>query len=123
MMNYGSQYFNLWLKAEGYSVVNVNTIPTAGSALGIVAALVSGIYADRTGRRKTTVTILIILMLISSILLSIWNLPKGVLFFANFLSFVGPAAQPIVIVSSTQTSSRQPLADRMVVLGSRVLST
>ncbi|TVY93356.1 Pantothenate transporter [Lachnellula willkommii] len=97
MMNYGSSYFNLWLKAEGYSVVNINTIPTAGAALSIVAALASGIFADRTGKRKTTVSILIITVTVGNILLSVWHLPKGVLMFSNFLLFVGAAAQPIVI--------------------------
>lgn len=100
-MNYGNLYFNLWLKAEGYSVVNINTIPTAGAALGIIAALTAGIYADRTGKRKTTVTILIIIVTVGNILLTVWHLPKGVLMFANFLTFVGSAAQPIVIVSKS----------------------
>jgi len=100
-MNYGNSYFDLWLKAEGHSVVNINTIPTAGAALGIIAALTAGIYADRMGRRKTTVTILIVIVTMGNILLTMWHLPKGVLMFANFLTFVGSAAQPIVIVSKS----------------------
>ena len=31
-----TQFFNLWLKTEKYSVVLVNTIPTAGSALQVI---------------------------------------------------------------------------------------
>ncbi|CZR61943.1 uncharacterized protein PAC_11840 [Phialocephala subalpina] len=34
----GSQYFSLWLKAEKYSVVLVNTIPTTGGAIQVVAS-------------------------------------------------------------------------------------
>jgi MFS family permease len=101
MMGYGNTYFNLWLKAEGYSVVNVNTIPTAGAALGIIAALTAGIYADRTGNRKTTVTIVIIIVTVGNVLLTVWRLPSGVLMFANFLTFVVSAAQPIIIVSKS----------------------
>jgi MFS family permease len=47
----GSSYFNLWLKAEGYTVVQVNTIPTAGNAFQVIASLFFGILADLTGRR------------------------------------------------------------------------
>jgi MFS transporter, ACS family, pantothenate transporter len=95
----GSTFFNLWLKAEKYSVVQTNTIPTAGSAIQVVASLGFGILADNTGKRALMVNIVSLLTILSNILLSVWNIPKGALFFAFFLSFTGSAAQPIVIVS------------------------
>lgn len=45
-----SSYFNLWLKAVGYSVVQTNILPTAGSALNVVVTLTWGILADHTGQ-------------------------------------------------------------------------
>jgi ACS family pantothenate transporter-like MFS transporter len=46
----GPSFFNLWLKAEKYSVVLVNTIPTAGSALQVIFTLVIGSIVDATGK-------------------------------------------------------------------------
>jgi MFS family permease len=94
----GRSYFNLWLKHENYSVARVNTIPTAGSALGIIAALATGIYADRTGRRVWAIVGVLLVVIVANILLTIWNLPKGALFFSYFLAYVGAAGSPLVIV-------------------------
>ncbi|KAF9894841.1 hypothetical protein FE257_004462 [Aspergillus nanangensis] len=93
----GFNFFNLWLKAEGYSTVQVNTIPTAGSAISLVASLVFGTIADRTGRRRDTSIVVCVIVIVANILLSVWNIPKAALLFAFFLSFVSAAAQPIVI--------------------------
>jgi MFS transporter, ACS family, pantothenate transporter len=98
----GYYYFNLFLKSTGYSVAQTNTLPTAGSALSIVAAVGFGILVDRTGWRLSTTIALQILVAVSNILLWIWNLPRPVLLFANYLSYVGAAAQPIIIVRGFQ---------------------
>jgi ACS family pantothenate transporter-like MFS transporter len=95
----GVKYFNLYLKWDGYSVVQTNVLPTAGDALSVVAAMAFGIAADRTGLNATLITIVQGLVLVSNILLSVWYLPKGALLFAYYLSYAGMAAQPIVIVS------------------------
>jgi ACS family pantothenate transporter-like MFS transporter len=95
----GTNYFNLWLQSAGYSVVDINILPTAGNAISVVAAFFFGILADRTGKRLSMVLVVQILVLISNILLSVWNIPRGALLFAFYLSYVGAAAQPIVIVS------------------------
>lgn len=95
----GTNYFNLWLKAIGYSVVDTNILPTAGSALSIVSAFVFGMIADATGRRLPTIIAVESIVMLANILLSVWYLPKGVILFANYLSYIGAAAQPIVIVS------------------------
>jgi MFS transporter, ACS family, pantothenate transporter len=98
----GSQYFNLWLKAEKYSVVLVNTIPTAGSAIQVIASFLFGAIADFTGQRKHTANVVSLIVIVANILLSIWNIPRAALLFAFFLSYVGAAAQPIIIVSDTR---------------------
>lgn len=95
----GTNYFNLWLKWAGYSVVDTNILPTAGSAINLVAAFIFGAIADATGYRLTTLIVIQLLVMVSNILLSVWNIPKAALLFAFYLSFVGAAAQPIVIVS------------------------
>lgn len=97
----GTNFFNLYLKASGYSVVETNILPTAGSALSLVSAFIFGAIADATGYRLTTIIAIQLLVMLSNILLSIWYIPKSALLFAFYLSFVGAAAQPIVIVSST----------------------
>ena len=98
-----TSYFNLWLSAAGYSVVQVNVLPTAGNAVAIVVTLFWGILADHTGQRYLLITSLLVLMMVSNILLSIWNIPKGALMFAYYLSYAGSATTPVLIVSMILT--------------------
>ena len=95
-----TSYFNLWLSAEGYSVGKVNTLPTAGNALAIVVTLLWGILADRTGQRYILITSLLVLMMVSNILLSVWTIPKSALMFAYYISYAGSATTPVLIVSA-----------------------
>ncbi|KAK1676873.1 pantothenate transporter [Colletotrichum godetiae] len=93
----GTGYFNLYLKSEGYSVVKTNILPTIGNAIQIVAAFTVGWLSDATGSRVLTVVFVQALVLVSNIILSIWNVPKAALLAAFYLSYTGGAAQPIVI--------------------------
>ncbi|KAI0010795.1 major facilitator superfamily domain-containing protein [Xylariaceae sp. FL0662B] len=93
----GTNYFNLWLKWAGYSVVNTNVLPTAGNALSIVAAFTFGMIADATGHRLAMIIVVQLLVMLSNVLLSVWHIPTPALLFAFYLSYVGAAAQPIVI--------------------------
>jgi MFS transporter, ACS family, pantothenate transporter len=95
----GPQFFNLWLKAERYSVVLVNTIPTAGGALQVIFALIFGTIADATGRRMDTANVASVLTLMTNIMLAIWYIPKSALWFAFFFSFIANSVQPVIIVS------------------------
>lgn len=95
-----TSYFNLWLKATGYSVVDTNIYPTGGNALCIVVTVVWGIIADRTGQNYIMIVIVQVLMILSNILLSVWYIPKGALMFAFYLSYAGSAATPVLIVST-----------------------
>jgi MFS transporter, ACS family, pantothenate transporter len=97
--NLSPSFFNLWLKAEKYSVVLVNTIPTAGSALQVIFALIIGTIADTTGQRMHTANVATVLNMVSNIMLAIWYIPKGALWFAFFFSFIGSSVQPVIIVS------------------------
>ncbi|KAI8283933.1 Pantothenate transporter liz1 [Colletotrichum sp. SAR11_240] len=93
----GTGYFNLYLKSEGYSVVQTNVLPTIGNAIQIVAAFSVGWLSDATGNRALTVVFVQVLVLVSNIILSIWNVPKAALLAAFYLSYTGGAAQPVVI--------------------------
>ncbi|KAH8596923.1 major facilitator superfamily domain-containing protein [Bisporella sp. PMI_857] len=93
----GSQFFNLWLKAEKYSVVKVNTIPTAGSALQVIFALTFGTIADATGKRMHTANAASVFVIMINIMLAIWYIPKPALWFAFFCSYAGSAVQPVII--------------------------
>jgi ACS family pantothenate transporter-like MFS transporter len=94
----GSGFFNLWLKDQGYSTAQVNTIPTAGNAISVVASLFFGTIADRTGTRKQTCAVVCVIVIVANIMLSVWDIPRPALLFAFFLSFVSAAAQPLIIV-------------------------
>ncbi len=96
-----TSYFNLWLKAVGYDVYHVNTLPTAGNALAIVVTLTWGVLADRTGQRYILIVSLLLLMILSNILLSVWDIPRAALMFAYYISYAGSATTPVLIVSST----------------------
>jgi ACS family pantothenate transporter-like MFS transporter len=94
----GTGYFNLYLKAEGYSVVQTNVLPTAGNAISVVTAFLAGGIVDATQARLTTSVIIQLAVAVSNILLAVWYIPNGARLFAYFLSYVGSAAQPIIIV-------------------------
>ncbi|KAI1077758.1 major facilitator superfamily domain-containing protein [Whalleya microplaca] len=111
----GTNYFNLWLKWAGYSVVNTNVLPTAGNALSVVAAFSFGIIADATGHRLATIIVVQLLVMLSNVLLSVWNIPTPALLFAFYLSYVGSAAQPIVIAWGHQLNRGDPNLRQLLV--------
>ncbi|KAJ4242840.1 hypothetical protein NW757_011735 [Fusarium falciforme] len=82
----GTGYFNLYLKAEGYSVVQTNVLPTAGNAISVVAAFLAGGIVDATQARLTTSVIIQLAVAVSNILLAVWYIPNGARLFAYFLS-------------------------------------
>ncbi|KAF2118402.1 pantothenate transporter [Lophiotrema nucula] len=94
---YGTNFFNLYLKHEGYSVVKTNILPTIGNAIQIVAAFSVGWLSDATGSRVLTVVFIEIIVLVSNIILTAWDVPKAALLAAFYMSYVGGAAQPVVI--------------------------
>ncbi|KAI1870651.1 uncharacterized protein JN550_005194 [Neoarthrinium moseri] len=111
----GTNYFNLWLAAVDYSVVNTNILPTAGSALSIVSALTFGIIADATGQRLPAIITVELLVMMGNILLSVWYLPKGAILFANYIAYIGAAAQPIVIAWGNELNRADPNLKQLLV--------
>lgn len=72
-------------------------LPHKGNAIQIVAAFAVGWLSDATGSRVWTVVLVQVLVLVSNIILTIWNVPKAALLAAFYLSYTGGAAQPVVI--------------------------
>jgi ACS family pantothenate transporter-like MFS transporter len=94
-----TSYFNLWLKAAGYSVTDRNVLPTGGNALAIVVTILWGMLADRTRQYYWLIVGLCLIMMLSNILLSVWYIPKPALMFAYYISYAGSATTPVLIVS------------------------
>ncbi|KAL3454264.1 major facilitator superfamily domain-containing protein [Aspergillus insuetus] len=111
----GSGFFNLYLKARGYSTTAVNTIPTAGNALSVVSSLFFGTIADKTGTRAQTCIVVCVIVIIANIMLSIWDIPTPALMFAFFLSFVSAAAQPLVIAWGQEATQHNAHLRQMLV--------
>ncbi|KAK9448236.1 major facilitator superfamily domain-containing protein [Limtongia smithiae] len=88
-------YFNLWLKAAGYSVTEINIIPTAGSAIGVVSGYLWPTLADITGVRWPFFVISNFWYILGNLILAIWNVPTKVIMFANLIQNLGDSAQNI----------------------------
>lgn len=71
--------FSLYLKANSaiYSVVRINTLPTIATAISIVAAVLSGIFADKTGRFWVPVVAVTVPVLIGVSLLVAWDVGEN----------------------------------------------
>lgn len=74
--SYPSSYMNLWLKAENYSVTQINKLPTGVSGILIVSSwlgtTVAAIYPS-----WIIYTIVTACCLFSTICMTIWNIPTG----------------------------------------------
>ncbi|KAK9358439.1 major facilitator superfamily domain-containing protein [Lipomyces starkeyi] len=77
----------LWASFIPYK--QLNTIPTAGNALAVISAYVWPTISDKTHARWQFGVLSSAFGLLGSILLSIWNLPMGVLMFAQLIPNAG----------------------------------
>ncbi|KAF9697513.1 hypothetical protein EKO04_004277 [Ascochyta lentis] len=117
-----TSYFNLWLKASGYSVEETNYLPTGGNALNIVFTVSCGIIADRTGENYWMIVAIQMLMIFSNILLTVWHIPKSALMFAYYLSYCGSAATPILISWATRLNAADASVRQLLVATANVVS-
>ncbi|KAH6887546.1 major facilitator superfamily domain-containing protein [Thelonectria olida] len=111
----GTGYFNLYLKSAGYSVVDTNVLPTAGNAISVVAAFLAAGVVDATGARLTMSVIVQLTVMVSNVLLAVWNIPDGAKMFAFFLSYAGSAAQPIIISWGQHLNAADPNLRQLLV--------
>jgi ACS family pantothenate transporter-like MFS transporter len=117
-----TSYFNLWLKASGYSVEKTNYLPTGGNALNIVFTVTCGIIADHTGANYSMIVAIQLLMMFSNILLTVWHIPKSALMFAYYLSYCGSAATPILISWATRLNAADASVRQLLVATANVVS-
>jgi ACS family pantothenate transporter-like MFS transporter len=117
-----TSYFNLWLKATGYSVEKINYLPTGGNALNIVVTVTCGIIADHTRQKYWMIVVIQLLMMFSNVLLSVWDIPKSALMFSYYLSYCGSAATPILISWATQLNASDASVRQLLVATANVVS-
>lgn len=67
-----SSYFGIWLKSEGYSVVDRNVIPTGTSLISGFCVLLWGFLSDYTGSRFAFVFIPLAYGLLPNGILAFW---------------------------------------------------
>ncbi|KAI4596280.1 hypothetical protein KJ359_005409 [Pestalotiopsis sp. 9143b] len=116
----GGTPFSLYLKAhspEIYSVVQVNTLPTATTACSIVGALVAGVAADRIGNFWMPAVATSVLVVVGSALLVVWDVGEAGRL-AGFIlqGFMGPLS-PMSMSWATVTMARDA-EERAVVTAS-----
>ena len=71
--------FSLYLKAKEtyYSVIQINTLPTAGSAVSVVIAIIAGAVVDKTGNFWVPSLVVTVPVIIGSVLLVVWDVGEG----------------------------------------------
>ena len=69
----------MYLKAKQaiYSVVQINTLPTAGSAVSVVIAVIAGAVADKTGNFWIPSLVATVPVIIGSVLLVVWDVGES----------------------------------------------
>lgn len=114
--SYPSSYMNLWLKAEGYSVSQINQLPTVVSAINIVTSwfgtTLAAIYPS-----WIIYTIITACCLFSTLCMIIWNIPTALKFVAWYLLGVPGCASPI-LYSTVNTIVKDDSEERALILGS-----
>ncbi|KAK9449414.1 major facilitator superfamily domain-containing protein [Limtongia smithiae] len=84
-----SSYFNLWLKALGtFTTEQINLIPTGGYGLGLVTGFLMANISDRIRMRWPMLFLATTVRLLGAILLSVWDLPFGAIFFGNLCAYM-----------------------------------
>ncbi|KAM0543430.1 hypothetical protein ACHAPJ_012293 [Fusarium lateritium] len=114
--SYPSSYMNLWLKEEGYSVQQINTLPTVSNAIQIVASWLGTTLASIYAPWAIYTTVEFSCMF-SAICMIVWKIPTGLKFFAWYLFGVSGCASPI-LYSTVNTLVKDDSEERAVIMGS-----
>ncbi|KAH3680274.1 hypothetical protein WICMUC_000456 [Wickerhamomyces mucosus] len=84
-------------KLGGYSVYQLNTIPSSGTVFRIVTCLATGFIIDVTGKRWHSFAGLMCFWIIGLILLVVWEIPRGALFMALVFVCVSTPISPLLV--------------------------
>ncbi|KAJ5646662.1 MFS general substrate transporter [Penicillium lividum] len=116
LSSYPASYMNLWLKAEGYSVTQVNKLPTGIYAIQIVASwlgtTIAAIYPS-----WIIYSIASFGCLFSALCMIIWNIPTGLKFTAWYIFGLSGCLSPI-LYSTVNTIVKDDSEERALILGS-----
>lgn len=74
--SYPASYMNLWLKAEGFSVVQINELPTALYAINALASWL-GTTLAAIYPAWTIYSIQTFVTMFSMLVMIIWNVPQN----------------------------------------------
>lgn len=86
--------WGLWLRTRPeVSTQDRNYIPTINTAVAIISTYLLTVYSDATQNRFIVNPIMFLAVLISSIMLLVWNISNGAKSFAYAISGIGYAGQ------------------------------
>ncbi|KAI0165114.1 MFS general substrate transporter [Hypoxylon sp. FL1284] len=112
---YPDTYMNLWLKEEGFSVVQINQLPTVTYAINIVASwlgtTLAAIYPSWTVYTGATTG-----LSFSAICMVIWNIPKPLKFVAWYVLGLAGCLSPI-LYSTVNTVVKGDSEERALIMG------
>ncbi|PSR92418.1 major facilitator superfamily domain-containing protein [Coniella lustricola] len=114
--SYPVSYMNLWLKAEGFSVVQINELPTA---LYAINALVSwlGTTLAAIYPAWTIYSIQTCATMFSMLVMIVWNVPQSLKFVCWYLLGFTGCASPI-LYSTVNSIVKNDSEERALILGS-----
>ncbi|KAJ4386426.1 hypothetical protein N0V93_009321 [Gnomoniopsis smithogilvyi] len=107
---------SLWMKSNGWSVAMVNIIPTAQSAVQLVATVGLSVLSDFLRSRAIVMTVPTLFGFFTSLCLAIWSIPVGLKWFAFFASRVGVAYGPLAMTWANEICGADA-EERAIVLG------
>ena len=116
----------LWLQAKNYSVSSVNTVTTVIPAVTIIFSLLNGVLVDSWKNPSWSFPFVIgyvtVLNLVAGIILTVWKVGKGGIFFAFFLSGTADSIAAVLyswanIICSDNSQERALTLSAMNTLG------
>lgn len=112
--------FQLWLKSTGrYTKQEINYYPTLNTAVAIVSTYALTVYSDATRNRFIVNPIMYVSVIISCIILLVWNVPTGAHFFAYIISGIGYAGQASNVSESSLGSTNSTVCMGQLSLSGR----
>ncbi|OJJ59147.1 hypothetical protein ASPSYDRAFT_1177614 [Aspergillus sydowii CBS 593.65] len=115
LSSYPSSYMSLWLKDEGYSVTQINQLPTVIHAITIVTSWL-GTTLAAIYPAWIIYTLISACSLFSTLCMCIWNIPTALKFVAWFLFGASGCASPI-LYSTVNTVVKDDSEERALIMG------
>ncbi|KAK8129062.1 major facilitator superfamily transporter [Apiospora sp. TS-2023a] len=106
----------LWLKTTGHSVSQINIIPTASYAIQLVLTVLFAIVSDAIRHRARIMSIPTLLGFFAALVLSIWNIPDALKWFAFLLQRASVPYGPLSMSWANEICGRDA-EERAVVIG------